>query len=261
MPEEYNGYVYEYDMNSAYQWILNRNNLGIPICAPEYKHIDELNDVIEFGLYDCVIEKGNNYFTYTKNSIYTHMDLNRARQLNLTITMNEGINCLLYKKRIPAGHMFSNFVHIFQDLDKVEKTDECKNMGKFIRNVLWGALCEKNKIVQYPNKDGVLETDSDNWDIVEYSKNKKDNYECEYIPYEQPYIFNYARFGVFLVSYLRNHMSKLAEEHGTNVVRCATDSIYSKVPLNLDIGADYGQFKLKKEGNINIKNKMVFKWV
>ncbi len=47
-----------------------------------------------------------------------------------------------------------------------------------------------------------------------------------------------------------------------NLIRSHTDSAFVKKPVDtLDIGDDIGQFKLKKQGHIIVKNKRIYKWV
>ena len=68
----------------------------------------------------------------------------------------------------------------------------------------------------------------------------------------------------FLTSSVRSRMGRILKENISydNLIRSHTDSAFVKEPVDtLDIGDDIGQFKLKKQGHIIVKNKRIYKWV
>ena len=281
--EEYEGYAYEYDMNMAYQSSMINNIFKIPLCKPEYEIFDQSkyigrdnNQYYPYGLYKAIIHKSNHieidtFFTFRDNNKYTHIDLNLARDLGLKIEHiingNE-CNCALYhdKQRYVIGqHLFENYINLISSsLENTKTLIESKNYLKKFRNLLHGLLCEKNKNVALP-VDGCTKFEFENNDVEGITTHGEDEtYKVVYTPQIQPFKHNYARLLPFLTSAVRARMSKIIKENVKfdNLIRSHTDSIFVKQPIDtLDMGDGVGQFKLKKEGNISVKNKLIYEWI
>ncbi len=113
--------------------------------------------------------------------------------------------------------------------------------------------------------DGCTKFEFENNDIEGITTHGEDEtYKVVYTSQIQPFKHNYARLLPFLTSAVRARMSKIIKENVKfdNLIRSHTDSIFVKQPMDtLDIGDSVGQFKLKKEGNISVKNKLIYEWI
>ena len=74
------------------------SNLLIPLNEGEYNKISnnefQQKEYYAFGLYNCIIKKDilketNNLFRFNDKNWYTHIDIKRAKELKLTITIIE----------------------------------------------------------------------------------------------------------------------------------------------------------------------------
>ena len=91
-----------------------------------------------------------------------------------------------------------------------------------------------------------------------------ENNENEYNAYcrvrEQPFKHELARLGPFLTSFVRNNLSRTIENTGqiSNILCGHTDSIYSKVKLNIKVSNNIGDYKMKfhKMKIVNSMNKI-----
>ena len=282
-PKEYEGYAYEYDMNCAYQSSMINNVFKIPLCKPEYEIFDASKYIgrdnkpyFPYGLYKAKVYESNNkeidtYFTFRDNNKYTHIDLTFAKELGLKIEHiknNNECNCALYndKSRFVVGKtLFENYINdIVSLLKNPDLLIESKNYLKQFRNLLHGLLSKKNKIVALP-ENGITKFEFEDNDIDGITTHNEDgSIKVVYTPQTQPFKYNYARLLPFLTSSVRCRMGKIIKSNVKydDLLRSHTDSFFVKTPINtLDIGDDIGQFKLKKEGQINIKNKLIYDWV
>jgi hypothetical protein len=75
------------------------------------------------------------------------------------------------------------------------------------------------------------------------------------------YKYDYARLGIFLTSYNRLKMTELLYPHNEHIHRFHTDGAILSKQIDLDIGANLGQWKIDK-GPMNcvIKNSNIVEW-
>jgi len=72
----------------------------------------------------------------------------------------------------------------------------------------------------------------------------------------------WARMSIFLTAYCRMKMMNIVLEHNTNdnILMINTDGFISSIKLQLDIGSDIGQFKIKNKGDAYIHNSNKITW-
>lgn len=275
---EYEGPCFEYDINSSYQYTSCLSSVMFPIDEPVYgifdqsKYIKDGKEYYPFGFYIAEVKKTGNkdtdtLFRFDGTNNYTHIDLNRAKELNLEInhTENGEANCAIYNELITGKELFDEYykkMFALQSNETLSKSS--KNVIKRLRNVLWGSLCETNKGYAHP-ENGVTKFDDINNDILfmHPSKNAGETYEIVYVPKNKYYLHEFARIGPFLTANARNYLSRQVEKHNTdnNILLSHTDSIFSKTPLDIETGDKLGQFKLSKQGEIKIRNVIDKKWL
>ena len=274
----YEGECIEYDLNWAFQSAMLHNNFSFPSHKPSYEIYNmkrfEDDGFFPFGEYICEIRRSGIYekdslFTFRKrDNVYTHYDLTRAYELGLEIVFNEDeCNCALYRKeRIHGKEFFGSYFDMIKSvIDSDKLIDEAKDVVKLLRNILHGALSQRNFQYAKPDETGKTEFEFDDNDVegIEPQGDEGDTYEVKYIPKSQPFTFNYARLLPFLNAFVRNHISRTIEKIGLScVVRSHTDSIFTIKPIeSLEMGNDIGQWKIKKQQSIKITNINKFEWV
>jgi hypothetical protein len=273
--QEYEGYAYEYDMNSAYQSSMINNIFKVPLSKPTYEIFDETKyDYYPFGIYKADVKRSNDpkidsYFTFRENKLYTHIDLRFAKELGLSInhiTNGNECNVALYKECVVAKHLFENYINLIRScLNHPEVTQASKNFLKRFRNLLHGLLSEKNKMKARPDSENCTNFEFEDNDVegIKPIGEDGDTYNVIYTPQIQPFKYGFARMLPFLTSSVRCRMGRILKENVSydNLIRSHTDSAFVKEPVDtLDIGDDIGQFKLKKQGHIIVKNKRIYKW-
>ena len=252
-----------YDVNSAYAYAMQFSGFKIPIKRGDFKMLEELPEILSFGIYCCHIEKSGDYdtnklFKFNKSNKYTHIDINVARKLKLKVNLikNKQANCLLYGagKCINASKMFKTTVDYLYQL----KRNDVK-FAKRILTALWGGLCQTKKSYKCAyNPADPINIDTDNvllgiqpvvkGDLILYAK--KGHF----------YKTNYARMGPFLTAFVRKMMADAIFPHKEHVHRCHTDSILSDVDIDLKLSSDIGQWKIEHSGQCTIKNAMEVIW-
>ena len=260
--EAFEGEIFQYDLVKAYTSSLTNKSVTFPITRPNYYHFEQSKYIdrdskhyYPYGEYKAIVQKSGNpnidcLFRFSAVDTYTHTDLTRATQLGLKITLKDGINCALYEdRRIKGDELFGRY---FGQIIRAENDNvilpEAKNIVKLIRNILWGALCEKNVITLYPDENGKTYVDDDIFEEIQripHSDNRQIfNITVRYK--DQPFKTEFARIGAFLVSNLRNYISREIEKVGVeNIIRCNTDGFYSKKELDLPISNNMNEYKLK----------------
>ena len=156
----YSGPAYEFDIISMYPSIL-LSNLLIPLQQGEFNIISnnefQEKEYYAYGLYHCIINKHNmkevnNLFRFSDKNWYTHIDIKRAKEmkLNITIIENRECNFIYYNssKCIKATDLFKNYVDVLYKLK-----DKKIEGSKMLLNMLWGVLSEKKKTKHYINID------------------------------------------------------------------------------------------------------------
>ena len=157
-------------MKSFFPYLLKQTTNAFPIKRGEFRCVEKLNDILEFGIYRCNIsyksvdDDVNKLFRINRKNFYTQLDIYHARKLNLNIELiiDSKPNFLYYSpdKLIKFGEVFKPFVDIMFKL-KEEKVPKAKE----ILNILWGGLSEVDKRKHYTKND-IYDT-PDNEQIVE----------------------------------------------------------------------------------------------
>lgn len=259
--EEYEGELYKYDVKSLYPYLMISNTSKFPLKRGEHKNIEDFHpEYFEYGIYRSIVyesdnENTNKLFRFNNANYYNSIDLTEAKKLGLKIELikDDKPNFLYYSpdKLITFFSVFKDYIDILFDL-KEKKV----NKSKSILNILWGALCEKNKRKQYIDDNFSIDDDEE---ILEmYPSNTDDNnHNIKTIKINNYYKNNFARLCPFLLSYGRRHMANILKDNIEYVKRVQTDGFLITKKLHNDINVEIGG--LKYEGytmNGIIKNKM-----
>jgi hypothetical protein len=247
--EPYLGTAYKYDICSQYPSIMRNEHMQFPIKAGKWLTLtnEQMKDAkfYKYGIYRAKVTGKINakLFRQNKKNFYTHIDLNRAIQLNYKIELieDEKPNFLSYEgKLINGAKLFREVIdYLFQF-----KYQGYKDIKKII-NALWGALCQSNKIKLFTDEikenRTILKMLPDGDDIDACLNSKK------YItlqPHERAYEYNYARIKPFLVAKGRYMISQIIEKNLNNCVRVHTDGILLKHKIkDVTLGNNIGELK------------------
>lgn len=244
--EQYEGELYKYDVKSLFPYLMTLTTNRFPIKRGEFKIINELPEILEFGIYRCEIEESEDYninklFRYNKKNFYTQLDIYHARKLKLQINLiqDNKPNLLYYTpdKLIKFGEVFKPFVDILYELKEkgIEKS-------KKILNMLWGALCEVDKRKHFVIDKYEIPDDEEISEIYpcKYNENetiikttKINNY------YKTPY----ARLCPFLLSKSRTYMSEIMYPIKENIHRINVDGFYTDKLLHSNKNVKIGELK------------------
>ena len=263
--EQYEGEIYKYDVKSLYPYLMQSSTLKFPIRRGDFKKIDVINEYPEFGIYRCIINKSedvntNKLFKFNYHNKYTNIDLTNTKKLGLTITMiqDNKPNFLHYSrdKLITFHEAFHLYVkHLFELKDMKGDEQEIKLLNtasKKILNILWGALCEINKIKKYAD-DYKMKIDDDE-EIIEmrmYGDNIKCiSYTIHTVKRSSYYKTRFARLCPFLISQGRKHMSDIMLPYKEHIKHIQTDGFTSTIKIHENKSVSIGE--LKYEGyNMN----------
>lgn len=230
--KQYEGEAWKYDYNSYYLSIMASPNFSIPVEEGETKTLDELPTIIQYGLYRVVIEKKDGiYFKYNKNApVYTHYELNYARELGLKIEMikDDAFNAYIYTKRIKGSQLFKTTVDFLFEM-KQKKVPLIKD----IAGTLWGALVEKNKTTRIVKQDDYYDV-PDDVDVLYQKDLNEDGVQLTLTTIKRPFLHNEARMKCFLLAKARVDVCKFISKHVgfENIVRIHTDGFVSKVKID-----------------------------
>ena len=212
-----------------------------PVDEGDFNKLDELPEILTFGIYKCVIKKSNTkidrLFRFNPKNKYSHIDVYHARKLNLEIKLindNEA-NVLLWTrdKLLTGTELFGQFIDFTFDLKNKLKIDRAKK----IINTLWGALCEKK------TKNFVCGPDVDigtNAKPISIRPTDDGLLIIEVIKRDKQYVSGFARIKPFLLGKARSIMSEIMLPHNDLLVRCHTDGFMSTKELDIKIGDQLG---------------------
>ena len=133
--EKYEGPAYKYDVKSMYPSIYMSYG-KIPIKRGEFRTLSQKMlknmDYYNFGIYRCVVEQSqdkniNKLFKFNKLNYYTHISLEQAKSLNLSIKMIEDNqpNNLFYSKDKVIGYneVFTEYTKFLFELKEKKIPD------------------------------------------------------------------------------------------------------------------------------------------
>jgi hypothetical protein len=239
----YEGPGHQADLNSAYPTVLQDEKFRFPIKCGEFHCISQgafQEDLhrLRYGIYRVKIEGiDKRLFVEKNNGYYTHMDINRAVQLNYKVTIIEDDkdNCLLYsgKECTVNGHVvFKKFVSELYGLK--EKYPEHKKLIKKPLNMLWGLLCKKHFETATVRVDEEVDLIGNVKSITPYELD--DNFEHVKTKIQTATIFEspFARLGPFLLARTRALVSRIIEPHVDKIVRVHTDGFISTEKLKFE---------------------------
>ena len=267
----YEGELFEYDINSMYSSAMINQYFQFPIKAGHFIKLTQEEflklEYFKYGIYKCIVEnnedeKFNKLFRFNDLNCYAHYDLTRAKELKFDITMIEDneANVLLYNKDdlICGNKIFSKYIKYFFEMKKNKLTAE-SGISKLILNKLHGLLCERNLIFKTATKEDPV--DASKIDIVKMKRSMNNNIEVKYND-NKLFKTNYARLGAFLNSFCRLSISRIAFDYIDNIKKIHTDGIYLDVPMKIKsnnnrnnkvvISDDIGDFKCKNLGKCKI---------
>ena len=267
----YQGQVYEYDINSFYPSIMRCNKFKIPIKQGEIKTIsknefDKMKSTFFcYGIYKCIItseksEKPNKLFRFNKLNYYTTQSMRHAQLLGLNIELvEEKDNFLYYSKDtlIQGNKLFGWFV---DTLYKLKKENPKLKEFKEILNCLWGLLSKQKKttIVIDLNKPSDIDLDTDKINILSQIMDD-DKITITYQYKNNNFVNDFGRIKTFLLSQGRLKIAEILKDHLENIKNLHTDGWKSSKKLDIELGDGIGQ--VRYEGSRNVKiihvNKVV----
>jgi hypothetical protein len=251
---------YEYDINSAYPYMLCDSHFSFPIKKGEFKKLDGLNDkFVSYGIYRAIIERDADYnknklFRFNNENYYNHLDIETARRLGLKISLIQDgqANALLYSKGRATGSQY--FISTIHYLFQYKKTSP---LIKMVVNSIWGALSQREKIEKTTFDKKINLNDEEIIAITPFG-----NYEkVKYLKSGKYFRYNYGRIGCFLTSAVRKYMALQMIPYKEHIFKCHTDSILSDIELPLNISDKIGEWKISNQGKVNIKNCRVAEWI
>jgi hypothetical protein len=260
--EPYKGVAYKYDINSYYPSILNSKTAKFPISPGKLTDITtediKQKRFVKFGVYHAEIECDNpKMFTTISTNMYSHSEINYAKQLGLNITILG--QCITWDEDQlrTFNSIFGDYVDYLYPLKK-------KHKGfKSILNSLWGSLVQKRGgVITYRCKWEDLNPDKQ----IIIKTNPIDDEYCMLTEKIKISFFKttYARLNPFLLGLARVQMHKTFCKIGYDKLLWShTDSMITSEPLT------YKQIKInnilgnwKYEGRckkLKIVNKNIYK--
>ena len=257
----YEGIAYQYDINSYYPSLMISNYIRMPmtegtILPLTQKQFDDKKRV-KFGVYHAEIICDNDAkFQTTKHNIYSHYEINYAKQLGLVINILGDALVWEPEQTEKFNKIFGKYVKYLFPLKKKHYA------FKEILNALWGALCAKRggDYTPYIMTYEELLTFDKEYDIITPLDDNFERCEVKVKTDIKFYKTGFARMKPFLFGFARVNMVKTFAKVGyDNVLWSHTDSIISSIPLtNKHIKQTYKIGDWKYEGrdlNCYIHNK------
>lgn len=245
---------YGYDFKNCYASVLgntsntlNLNGKNYKFLFPEkegeLKTINELPKFLDYGLYKVKIisqnQNFNKYFTFNNKNIYTHYEIQIARDCIIQLHMkdidiqllSEDNNFLSYHSRTTTSHtVFSKW---FEKISEMKKEMKGNTLLKFMSSSLWGSLSKLNKVIL--NEDEMFGDIDYDYEIMDMFQKNGDNY-YKIIPLKNNsniYNTNF-RLKPFITAFVRCKMMKIIMDYNlwSNVIRIHTDGIILDKQVN-----------------------------
>lgn len=245
--EPHEGHLFSLDINSYYPSIMRDKNFLIPMGNPEYKILEKIDDAVPFGIYRCVISDADCRLFITNNkNYYTSTDVRSAlkRKYKVELIQDGHPNHLFYgsENRESGYCLFRGFV------DKLYHLKKKNPLVKKLLNILWGTLCQKEKIYHNGFDFSSIEELVENQHLPELINDT-------FIETKPIYKLPYARVGIFLTALARNRLADVIADDVNDIKRIHTDGFYTtKIPEKVELSADIGKFKLECEGYMKVIN-------
>lgn len=264
--EPYQGTVHEYDINSLYPHIMQKNNHYFPIKEGKFETLTHLpielfdsslvgvsNSQLEYGIYRCIITKQDSkpykLFRFNKRNKYTHLDISVALHYGLKVQMicDGQPNALIYTKDklMNGAYLFKTYIDELYALKK----NKVKG-AKQIMNVLWGALSESTHY--YHNVGQDEECKVDDAKISRITVDDKIRIQCIYKKKKQ-FKTNWGRIKPFVLAYARSRMYFVFKKFEPLIIRMHTDSlVLEQKNEELKTGPELGNLKYEGMFKVNI---------
>jgi hypothetical protein len=270
------GYGRQYDNTSLYPSI-QQSALTFPTGQGKFQTLKDFvnhRGYILYGIFRAEVEYKDDIlplFRYNKKNIYTHIDLSRARELGLQVTLiqDDKPNALIYEKetRTPGEVIFGEYVNfLFTKLKN--QGGIAGRVAKRILNTLWGALCQRNKsyhtisidddIFDFPEGEmleSIIPINDSQW-TLQFS-NPGNLFKGEY-----------PRIAPFILAQGRKIISQQIESYKDQVRRIHTDGFILEedpdqpnlIMCQKDANKTLKTLKFEKEGKCHIKNANQVVW-
>ena len=259
----YIGEAHSYDVSSQYPSIMASSRLNFPVMAGELKNIDVLPDILQYGIYRCIVRKSsdkhiNRLFRFNVKSYYTHIDLNCARELGLKVELinDNRPNFLHYSrdKCLNCSELFKNYVNFLYDLkeNKILRSNRVKQILNILLGLLGEVKTDKVHIVNGSLNKVIIPENTTLMSIKPYNDFKT---IVEYSNNDRFYKTNFARGFCFVVSKARSDISKIILPYKDELIRLHTDGFLLKTkPTNIKTGNGLGQLKFEYTSKVQIVN-------
>lgn len=246
--------VHCYDFKSSYPSVMLKEKF--PIKRGEVMTIKTLKDLPDdfYGIVKCKIANTSDKIRDNPDCYHTHVDIARAIQLGVDITIiNEENNCLYYSPDKLVANLFKEFVTRLMWLKN--RGDE--KLSKMILNSLWGYFAhhKTHQFRLFHNSD--VEFNMEGKHITRMDMLN----EMVMIEYWTPddYTSEFARIAPFVVAYGRKKIYDIFDiVPFEDVVRVHTDGIYlkhkHKKKLKHLIGDSCGDLKYEGKWKVLIKD-------
>jgi hypothetical protein len=285
--DNWEGFGRQYDGTSLYPSIM-QSALQFPISKGKFQTLEDFvnsRGYNLYGLFRAIVEVRGDVrclFRYNKHNKYTHIDLSRARELGLKVTLIQdgSPNALVYEKetRIPGTVMFGEYVHFLFKLKNIGGV--IGKVAKRVLNTLWGALCQRNK--SYHNiSDADSMFDFPEGEILE-SITPMDDTHWTFRCSKPGNLFKgeYPRIAPFILAQGRKIISNYIEPYKDNVkrvhtdgfilgteedhVRCSASFLRNNLPhiaCPENASQTLKALKFEKEGKCRVKNANQVVWL
>ncbi len=292
--------AYECDFIGFYSWMLCSSTTfpvkpGTEQVLPA-DHFHTKDARLEYGLYRAEVgaddTKRNRLFNYRKNNIYTHYDLQVAKEIGLSIRliMDNQPNALIYPKdtRARMSLAFGDFV--MKLFTVRQSNNDCPKLLKLVLNSLWGALCEKNTVrtiagtisrgikveegishllgqngLTPHNTEPSIKGEYDSHELLDIQPTKNNKHSLTLRNFSKPFKHDWARLGPFITGMGRKRMFDTFKKHEQHIRWIHTDGVVVDKPIDL---TDSDQMPLRlarhlscKSGKISITNCNTKTWI
>jgi len=218
-------------------------------CIPAFRN--STLDNIPYGIYHCKIRgPQNKVFKFNNDDLYTHIDIRLARKNNMTITMLEGTNALIWSRdKLKTGkQLFGDYVDLLYRFKK-----KGVKGAKLLLNILWGALCETQKNKKSVSFNELTEIPRDNViNRISPCLINDGNTHVQLIEKETMFKTDYARMKPFLLAYSRENIIELYRPYKEHVKWVHTDGFILDTNIDIKVGQDIGDLDIEAEGQCHI---------
>ena len=252
--QNYEGHAHDYDVNSRYPDVMQKNQHYFPIKEGEFKIVSEMSNKMEFGIYRCKITKADDrpykFFRFNPKNKYTNLDIDVALNYGLTVElmMDDKPNALIYTKDklMNGAFLFKNYIDELYELKKNKV-----NGAKALLNVLWGGLTESTcykHAFEFDEENDITEAQ-----IRKINVDDKIRVDCTYHK-KKHYKTNWARIKPFVLAYARHRMFFCFRKFEPLILQMHTDGfLLSENTTELKTGPELGNLKYVGEVHVNIK--------